>query len=264
MKEKSALILLLTLYAFTIFGHELAEEPFEWFVKNYSNLMLKNILNVVFVIGLLGFVVFYFRKLRNHPHRKTLIIYGIITIFFSVLCYRYLMPYKSEGIHFLQFGLLGFVCMMWVPNIWFSLNMVAFMGILDEIYQYINSNSTYLDFNDMVLNFFGVALGVIFYRLLFLSSSKIISGWEKNLGFILQVTFVLCLLIFLYTDCISVYAGEGAGRSIIRAGIPPAPEGFFRSVDFGPDWHRVKHYEGMAYVLIMPLLYLPMSKVMDK
>lgn len=264
MKEKSHLYILLALYAFTIFGHELAELPFEWFVSNYSNLMLKNILNVVFLIALVGFLVFFWQRIKKHPHKKTLLVYGIISLFFSVLSYRYLMPYKSEGIHFIQFALLGYVCMVWVPNIWFSLNMVATMGIFDEIYQYINSNSAYLDFNDMVLNFFGVALGIVFYKLLNNNSKITIPGNIKHLGYGLQVLFIGSLLLLLFFDVISVYGGEEAGRSIIRNPYGPWAENFFNPTNFGPPWHRVKTFEGMFYVLIMPLLYLPMARALDK
>ena len=264
MKEKHYLYILLSLYAFTIFGHELAELPFEWFVSNYSNLMLKNILNVTFLLVLMVFLVFFWQKIKNHPGRKTLIVYGIITVIFSVLSYRYLMPYKSEGIHFIQFGILGYVCMLWVPNIWFSLNMVAIMGIFDEIYQYINSNSTYLDFNDMVLNFFGVALGIVFYKLVNKNSKISIRGNIKHLGYVLQVFFIGSLLILLLLNVISIYGGEEAGRSIIRNPYGGWAENFFNPIDFGPPWHRVKPYEGMFYVLLMPLLYLPMARALDK
>jgi hypothetical protein len=264
MNQKTALFLLLILFAITIFCHEWAEVPFEWYVKNYGNKSLKNVLNVVFTLLTAGGTVFLIRKLHQHPDKKVLFTYLVITLGFSFLGYRFLMPYKSEAIHFLQFGLLGFVCMYWVANIWFALNLVSFLGIFDEIYQYIGSYSGYLDWNDMVLNFFGVALGVVVFKIWNPDKRTILKGIQKHFGLVLVYSFVGAVILLLFSEVVCVYANDVCGRSIIRSSKGDISEDFFVSTNFGPDWHRVKPYEGMIYVLLMPLLYYPLSRRLDR
>jgi hypothetical protein len=264
MNQRTALFLLLILFAITIFFHEWAEVPFEWYVKKFGNKSLKNVLNVIFAIFAIGGTFLLISKLRKHPNSKILSVYLIVTLIFLLLGYRFLMPYKSEAMHFIQFGLLGFVCMFWVSNIWFSLNVVSFLGIFDEIFQYISSNSTYLDWNDLVLNFFGVALGILVFKIWNPGRAVRLSRIQKQLGLVLVYSFVVSILLLLYTDVVCMYGKDHCGRSLIRSAQGKWAETFFQPISFGPDWHRVKPYEGMIYVLLMPWIYFPLSRRLDR
>lgn len=91
-----------------------------------------------------------------------LLYWGVIMIF-SYIGYYILMPYKSEGIHFLQYAIFGYLFYAWLKDAWVALNFSYLFGIIDELYQYIFGGSIYIDFNDFILNFLGSAIGILLY-----------------------------------------------------------------------------------------------------
>ena len=85
-----------------------------------------------------------------------------------MLAYRGLFAVNSEAIHFVQYGILALLLIPLVRRCGETIVLVTLLGILDEAYQYWVLHGdwgVYYDFNDVVLNLLGAAMGVLVPRI---------------------------------------------------------------------------------------------------
>ena len=116
---------------------------------------------VVVVIVTISYLV----ALRNHPARRDLLFAGAGTLGLSCLAWKYLSVNNSELIHFVQYAIPGFVLISLTRSFTDSLAWILIMAGVDEGYQFWGINPTWSnpwDFNDIVMDLLGGALGVLF------------------------------------------------------------------------------------------------------
>jgi len=121
--------------------------------------------DVVSVVILVGVLALGIRVVRIHGS-WAINHFGVWFVLF-ILMYlsdRYLIVNNIERIHFPQYAILAVLlglCVRSEPLIFF---VTTFAGFLDEFLQYLMNpiKTNYLDFNDIVLNILGAALGVAF------------------------------------------------------------------------------------------------------
>ena len=107
-------------------------------------------------------------------------------------------------------------------------------------------------------------MGIVIFKIWVPNRVTILTGYQKHLGLFLVYLFVLAIIVLIMTDTVCIYGKDVCGRSIINAAKGKWPETFFQSISFGPDWHRVKPYEGMIYMIILPWIYFPLSRKLDR
>jgi len=120
----------------------------------------------------LTFIIYILSKAVNGSS-KWLNTFSWIAIVFSMyLSMEKITTTQVEMIHFLQYGIIAWL-FAWsfdpVKKHWPIITLVlltTWLGILDELNQYFyltKNNSTYIDFNDFVLNQIGACAGILAY-----------------------------------------------------------------------------------------------------
>jgi hypothetical protein len=125
---------------------------------------VQSILQRASVITLGMFIVLAARGLRAKPHLLVpLLLLGSLTLVLTYLSDYYLIVNNIERIHFIQYAVLALLVKMSVENDTLVLLTCSFAGMFDEFLQHVMNprRTSYLDFNDFVLNVLGVALGLV-------------------------------------------------------------------------------------------------------
>ena len=130
--------------------------------KNYDLTILS-----ICVVLLLIFGAFLFSKLREL--KKPLIPLGFFSlcILLMILSLNLLIIVNIEIIHFIQYALMAILLFPLCRNFLATLSLVTLLGAIDEAYQYYYlspQRTNYYDFNDVILNLLGAALGLTLLR----------------------------------------------------------------------------------------------------
>ena len=240
--------------------HDTASKPFNWAVAQFGHKTFHLYLNVFFIVILISLVYLLYSKIKVHPERKHLCIYGSATLLCILTAYATLMPYRSEGIHFIQYGLLGIIVTPLAPSLFYAIVLTTFVGYLDEYYQYFITEKYYLDFNDLVLNIFGSAMGVIIaYGLWRRPTTEGQKYNFKNIwGTPYSAIFMLALIVLagLGFGYFSVFIDASEVYPLARHTEEIFDRDFWYTVSFDVTWHRIRTYPGLLIMCLLPLLYL--------
>lgn len=121
-------------------------------------------------VGLLGLTIWIVIASMRRSDRTVVMVRNLgiwfLSLFFCVISFVYLVCYPVEIVHFPQYAIFGLFGVMLVRDSSRAVWMVALMGVIDETMNYVVQPrfTPYLDFNDMVLNFFGAMVGVSLYH----------------------------------------------------------------------------------------------------
>lgn len=247
--------LIILFFTASLLLHTTAEKPFVAYVTKWGNASLTNLLNIIFALLGIGLGVFLYKRLKQSKAKFKLTSWAPVLIG-AFVSYMILMPYKSEGIHFVQFGLLAVLAQMYFKRSWISLNFVMILGIIDELYQYAYGNSVYYDFNDIVLNFFGGCLGLLFYNAV--TQHKDDTGNKAGWYFYCVVLLSSLVIVIGYlSGVLCLYVDGGCDYSLFKWEDGRFTKDFWDSTDWGKQWHRIKVWEGVFLIPLLPILFSP-------
>lgn len=133
--------------------------------ESYNILITSLSLALVLLIS-----IWFIRGLRreNKKTRRWLAFLFTLDILLITLCYHTILVINIELIHIAQYAIMAILVFPILMNYRESLFWAAFLGALDELYQYLilaPEKSDYYDFNDVIINFLGAALGLILVRI---------------------------------------------------------------------------------------------------
>lgn len=164
-KHKKAWLIVL-LYTVFLYSTLYIMRPICSFLEKHTPFKL--LVNIVVLICV-GVLLYIFYTLV-HPKKMSLyllVILGLLVGFFS---FR-LIERPEEKMHFLEYGLLGFLVyrassfnFRGLVLLIFSLFLVLLLGFVDEVIQYFLPNRFY-DKRDILLNWLASGLGLYFTRL---------------------------------------------------------------------------------------------------
>jgi len=208
-------------------------------------------------LALAGFV--FARRLPRHPARSGLVTYGVLTLILVLLSWRFLSVNNSELVHFPQYALTGFVLMALTLTVTETLSWVTLLGGLDEAYQYAVIHATWgnpYDFNDVVLDFMGGAIGVLLCILWLDVRPRVRAGWYWKPGILLLGLVVTVGALMLLTNHAVVY--EDKQRTDYWFALSrQTPMGFwFFDATWGPRTiHAIAPLEGPLVILGLLAIY---------
>ena len=166
--------------------------------------------DVVSVVILVGVLALGIRVVRIHGS-WAINHFGVWFVLF-ILMYlsdRYLIVNNIERIHFPQYAVLAMLLRLSLPNHVLIFFVTCFAGLFAEFLQFVMnpSRTNYLDFNDIVLNILGAALGVAF--LLALRRPAIVerTTYEKR--------FKLVFLLSMAGMALIVFTALALGRIVM-------------------------------------------------
>ena len=165
------------------------------------------------IVGSIGYLILIGFGIKNHRKRlKTVLLYLTTTFLFIFVAIKILMVVNIEMIHLVQYGLLTLLLFPLFADFKTTLFFSIILGGLDEAYQYwvLTPLSTdYYDFNDLIINLLGTALGLILLFANGLKAKLPIIEWYQSPVSIITFILSLFLLLFYFNGILSIYPIDG-------------------------------------------------------
>jgi len=149
------------LVAFNLFLHLPISDVFDGFARRYGFTEYDTVTRVVFLVAGLACAAWLWRPFAHGPgvRRELVCLGGIIAIAQALIVVN-----GIEAIHYPQYALLAWLLVRSGTGLERSWLSATGLGVIDEIWQWQTLPRAvpgYLDWNDIVLNAIGAALGVL-------------------------------------------------------------------------------------------------------
>lgn len=219
------------------------------------------------IAGAAVIIVWCGLRLRPHPRGGLLTGYVVATLLLSAIAYNTLFMINTEAIHYPQYALIGMVMLPITGSFVESIAWVTLFGALDEAWQYwVLSREVpfvYLDFNDMILNLLGGALGVLLMAVLLRDAIEPRQG-ERSVGSPLgsapvrvAAAIIVAAAIGLLSGVVSVYPDADATVILARAGRRPV---VWATSYWGKTAHVLSPFNGLLLMVALVGLYVPLDR----
>ena len=119
------------------------------------------------VIILFGFIVYLFRQRKRLSNYTIPDGYFLACLLLMIVSLHLLIIVNIEIIHFIQYAILAILLFPLFKRFFSTLLFITLLGAIDEAYQYYYlspQRTNYYDFNDVILDLLGGAMGLIFLR----------------------------------------------------------------------------------------------------
>ena len=197
---------------------------------------------------------------------KPIFVIGFFTfcLWCMAISLHMLIIVNIEIIHFIQYALLAILLFPLSKSFFTTIVLVMFLGAIDEAYQYYflsPHRTNYYDFNDVILNLLGAAMGMIFLRshigintLLVDKVKSFRNIWITYFSIILLITFLIWQKD-LFQQGINATGLEldwaEFGAILIR--IPTTS--FWTEIPPQILYHVVQPFEGLVIVTILLFVF---------
>jgi len=226
-----------------------------------------NVVSVGLILGVGALGVYVMRVQRRAAVRHFLVWLATLSLIYAAD--RYFIVNNIERIHFPQYAVLAMLLSLSLPNHVLNFFVTCFAGLIDEFLQFVMnpSRTNYLDFNDIVLNILGAALGVIIVLSLTRKKQSIPGLYESRLRL---AFFGIVSAIVLMTG-----AAFASGRVAMFADVPKdhrhvfavvdgklsfvlsfeRNDYFWQVADNGKQFHAMTFYEAVVLIAVLSFLY---------
>ena len=199
-------------------------------------------------------------KIHSHSYKKIIIICLSWACLGSVISFNTLMPYKSEGMHFVQYGIGGMLSLLAFRNLFTALTFSYLFGIIDETFQVYVLDGLYLDFNDMILNFWGSLLGVMVMSIYFNWQVSTKRSWLREYFFLGTWIYAGIFGIMWVLEICTHYRDDGGWIHFLNHDRNLYDPSFWYQVIWGDKWHQLRPFPGFVLILLTPMLFLFLRK----
>jgi hypothetical protein len=229
---------------------------------------MERIANILSLLMLLFMLVLGLRIVRNHGTRALLhLAVPIFLLGLMSVADRTLIVNNIERIHYPQYAMLALLLGLSVRNEMLILFLTSGLGFVDEFMQYAMNpaKTNYLDFNDIVLNTLGAAMGVVLLLGLRKEVTTKPTGYESKLQRVSVSTGAISVAVILFSLALeriaplverakdrSVFAVVDGRLSFIMSF--ERQEKFWSTSYFGRVFHVLSPFEGVL-VLFLLLLF---------
>ena len=137
------------------------------------------------------------------------------------------------------------------------------LGAVDEAYQYwylFPEKSDYFDFNDVIINFLGVILGLIILRSQGFKSTLHGKEWYKTTAFYVIFSVVLLTLIGFSAGLISADAPSKTDPSVFIELVRKDKPGFWRIIPPQVKFHVIRPLEFVGLLSFLLVFYRKIGK----
>lgn len=209
-----------------------------------------------------GIVALVGRALRRGGARRPLLAGSLVVAAALAASQVLLVSVVSEGVHFVQYAGLVLLLVPWIGRVGESMLWATLVGFLDESYQFWILHrdwGVYLDFNDILLNAVGAALGgLVAAAALGLREAREAPRWRRagSLGFAVFAGGLALGWALAAAGRIALAPGPAAtGAWLLLERGAPSPS-FWTFADWAQKrYHVLAAGEGAAFLAIAALLF---------
>lgn len=261
--KRVAAALVLVYFVLNVFTHGLVQQIAKWIQDELTVSRTNSLVTIIALATLPLFIAVVFFRLRSAPHKLLKLFYCVVTAGLVVGSYTKLFMINMESIHFPQYALIAILVFAIMPRFGETILMVTILGAIDEAHQYWvldKDADLYLDFNDMILNLQGAAIGVMLLALLIRSkptaprsSPYSLVQLFKSPAFITAAGVAGVTLVLYLLGEIALYLDSGAWIVLRRIG-PPGE--FWITSYWGKTCHILMPLEGVIMIVGMTAFYV--------
>ena len=194
-----------------------------------------------------------FRLTLDSPEKLKVIAYLSLLIALIAIAINVIMVVNVEIIHIAQYCVMAILMYPLLRNFNLVMVITTILGALDEAYQYwylFPEKSDYFDFNDVIINFLGVVLGLIIIRSQGLKSHSNHSVWYKSYSFYILIALVVISSIGLSFGYISTSPNTEDSSAIIEL-VRKYKPGFWRIIPPQVKFHVIRPLEFVVLILFL-------------
>jgi len=225
------------------------------------NLIVLSI-GIISLLGLLLLLQKNFRKKLSSAEKKKTLGYLIFLIALIVIAINLIMVVNVEIIHIAQYCAMAVLLFPLLKNFNMVLFYTTILGGLDEAYQYwylFPEKSNYYDFNDVIINFLGVCLGLIILKSQGLSDVRKSPEWYKSSIFWTILVISGTYIVGTATGLISIMPVEEGDPALITL-IRKYEPGFWRELPPNVKFHIVRPLEFIILIIILMCSFVKLGK----
>ena len=258
LKNNKALniVLVIAYYLLVVLPHE---EIGIWVTKTldqpYGRDTYNLIILVLGLIGLLGYLLPIWSGIQQLKEGKNRVYVALImTLMLIIISFNTLLVVNVEIIHFVQYAILAFLLFPLFNNYRDTLFYAMLFAMIDEGYQYFvlaPLRTDYFDFNDVIIDLIGAALGLFLYWVSGIKEASIHNKWFQTPTFIGFSILVFSGTIAYLTGVLAIYPTESETQAPILL-IRKIQESFWTIIHPNVKFHVVQPLEG---VLILSGLF---------
>jgi len=260
--------LIIVYYLLVVLPHE---EVGQFLAKNLDEPLGRIRYNqLVLFFGILGTIAYLKLNgvgIKKYPkRRKIVLLYLFFTFLFIFIAFKFLMVVNVEMIHLVQYGLLTLLLFPLFCHFGSSLFFAIILGALDEAYQYwvLTPLSTdYYDFNDVIINLLGAALGLILLYSNGLQTKQEISHWFPS-PIIFITLFTSLLLIILYNLEIFAIFPKQEGIQAPLLLIRRLQSNFWTVGEHDIKFHVIRPFSGLILGIILYHFYRSLDTLSNR
>jgi len=251
----------------SIFVHAAVQDLARWIQDRLTATRMNSLVTVLGLAFLAVSAIVALVKLRRAPNRLTRAAYCVATVGLVAVTYRTMLMINTESIHFVQYALLAVIVFSIKPRFGETVLIVTLLGAFDEAHQYwvLNRDTPqYFDFNDIILNMEGGALGVMALVVLIRSESPTgtvppysLATFARSPAALATAAVVVVALLLGLLGQIALYPESEAW--IVLRSIGPPPEEFFRVSFWGKVCHVLMPWEGVAVIAMIAAFYVSLD-----
>lgn len=257
-KNKNTVLFILSLlyFAMVVLPHELIGVWITSMFENHSRDEYNQIILILFLVLIMGFVIRFMIAIIKHKDRNKLILYSGATSALIILCFNTIIIVNIELIHIFQYAILSILLFFLLRDYQQSLVITTLAGAVDEAYQYFYlspQRTNYYDWNDVIFNLLGAALGLIYIRAFSVQTIQASKFWRRHLHWIIWTILSLIVLVLFQFDLLYMMAEEGQDK--LYALIRKPSEGFWTVIHPNITYHIIKPLEGVIYLILLFVFY---------
>jgi VanZ family protein len=223
-------------------------------------------LTATLLASLLFFVPLFLNLKKYRSGRRITIGYLVFTIALMVAAYFTIFVLATELVHFPQYALMAILLFPFSWRYGATLFWTTLLGVLDEGYQYFYlapDRTDYFDFNDVVINFLGAALGLVFVR----AFSKRLPApaprpWKQSPVLWTSAALLVFASAAIFSGKLAVYPHELSAEGAWLL-VKEVPENFWS------DFHHIRYHvvlpeEGVGILMLLFAIYAGLGRNTQK
>jgi len=205
------------------------------------------------------------REALNKALSKNVITYLTLTLLLITLAFHTILVVNIEIIHLVQYAILSLLLFPLTQHYFSTLIWGTVLGAIDEIYQYkvLRPTYEYYDFNDVILDLLGGALGLLLVATFQPGFNRVRRNKAIRTTYWLGGGLIVLVVLGFFFGWIIVYPVDGIAEAPFQL-IRKYDPSFWTSIPPNVEYHAIKPVEGMVMIAYLLGIYKYLLSSMEK